>query len=224
MITYETMILSFLAGIYTPLGAVCVLPLYPGYLAYLASYTRNEKKVSPFRLGLLVTAGVIGSMLLFGLLTIIIFSTSISAAIRTISPVIYTLLALLGAAMILGLDPGRLFPGIQIPGVRSQIGSALLYGGFFGLVALPCNPAGLLMVFALQATIPEAAASLGHFIIFGIGMATPLLLLSILSEEKVSRILQILTRYQKAIQKGAGIVILVIALYYLILTLYPGLL
>jgi|TARA_Y100000310_G_C20598816_1_gene771917 hypothetical protein len=27
--------ISFLAGLFAPLGAVCVLPLYPGFLAYL---------------------------------------------------------------------------------------------------------------------------------------------------------------------------------------------
>ncbi|MDO9539960.1 MAG: cytochrome c biogenesis protein CcdA [Methanocalculus sp.] len=215
MITPETVLLSFLAGVYTPLGAVCVIPLYPGYLAYLVSQARNDQQRSPLILGLLVTAGVIGSMLLFGLLSIIVFNQSISAAIATTTPIIYTLLALLGAGMILGLDPGRLFPGVKIPTVGSTTGSALLYGGFFGLVALPCNPAGLIMIFALQATIPEAALSIIHFIIFGFGMAIPLLLLSLLSEKKVSRILQILIRHQIVIKRGAGAVILTIALYYL---------
>ena len=29
--------ISFLAGLFAPLGAVCVLPLYPGFLAWLAN-------------------------------------------------------------------------------------------------------------------------------------------------------------------------------------------
>lgn len=215
MNTLGTLFLSFLAGIYTPLGAVCVIPLYPGYLAYLVSQAENGQQRRPLILGFLVTAGVIGSMLLFGLLTIIVFNQSISAAIAITTPIVYTLLALLGISMILGLDPGRLFPGIRTPTVESAAGSALLYGGFFGLVALPCNPAGLIMIFSLQATIPEAALSIIHFIVFGFGMALPLLILSVLSEKKVSRILAILIRYQSVIKRGAGIVILAIALYYL---------
>ncbi len=215
MINAETLFLSFLAGIYTPLGAVCVIPLYPGYLAFLVSQTDTGQQRSSLLMGLIITAGVIGSMLLFGLLSIIIFNISISSAITTITPVIYTLLALLGAGMIVGLDPGRLFPSVTIRTGSSAIGSALLYGGFFGLVALPCNPAGLIMVFALSATIQEAALSIIHFIIFGFGMATPLLLLSLLSEQKVSKILQILIRHQIGIRKGAGVAILAIALYYL---------
>ncbi|GAA5261623.1 cytochrome c biogenesis CcdA family protein [Methanocalculus sp. MC3] len=224
MITSETLILSFIAGIYTPLGAVCVLPLYPGYLAYLASANREGRMNSPLYLGLIVSAGAIGSMLLFGLLFVTIMNTSLSTAIRLMSPIIYILLVLLGAGMILGLDPGRLFPGIEVPKAHSQHAAALLYGGFFGLVALPCNPAGLLMIFALSATIPEAITSLVHFIVFGIGMATPLLLLSALSEERVSGILRVLTTYQEGIRRGAGIIILSVALYYLIHMLFPGLL
>ncbi len=215
MITSETLILSFIAGIYTPLGAVCVLPLYPGYLAYLASANREGKMKSPLYLGLVVSAGAIGSMLLFGLLFVTILNTPLSTAIRLISPIIYILLVFLGAGMILGLDPGRLFPAIQFKTAKSHHASALLYGGFFGLVALPCNPAGLLMIFALSATIPEAITSLVHFIIFGIGMATPLLLLSALSEERVSGILRVLTTYQAGIRRGAGIAIIIIALYFL---------
>lgn len=224
MITSETLILSYLAGIYTPLGAVCVLPLYPGYLAYLASANREGRMNSPLYLGLVVSAGAIGSMFLFGLLFVTILNTPLSTAIRLISPIIYILLALLGAGMILGLDPGRLFPAIQFKTAKSEHAAALLYGGFFGLVALPCNPAGLLMIFAISATIPEAIISLVHFLIFGIGMATPLLLLSALSEERVSGILRVLTTYQAGIRRGAGIIILSVALYYLIHMLFPGLL
>ena len=43
--------ISFLAGLFAPLGAVCVLPLYPGFLSYLASQVtdkENKKQIIIF--------------------------------------------------------------------------------------------------------------------------------------------------------------------------------
>ena len=38
---------SFVLGLLTPLTAVCVLPLYPGFLAYLSNkLSGNESKIS----------------------------------------------------------------------------------------------------------------------------------------------------------------------------------
>jgi len=66
--------LALSAGLFAPLGAVCVLPLYPGFLAYLASVTTGKKKSDReiskqiIKLGWMVTAGVITSMFLIGLI------------------------------------------------------------------------------------------------------------------------------------------------------------
>lgn len=54
--------LSFIAGIYAPLGSPCVIILYPGYLAFLAG-TDEENRASPFLLGLTVACGVLISLL-----------------------------------------------------------------------------------------------------------------------------------------------------------------
>ena len=49
---------SFGLGLLTPLTAVCVLPLYPGFLAYLAGQT-GEEKGSFVKFGWIITFGVI---------------------------------------------------------------------------------------------------------------------------------------------------------------------
>ena len=58
--------ISFLAGLFAPLGAVCVLPLYPGFLAYLASQEEAEERVVNF--GWVITAGVNVSMYAIGII------------------------------------------------------------------------------------------------------------------------------------------------------------
>jgi cytochrome c-type biogenesis protein len=80
-ITPETWAISFLAGLYTPLGAMCVLPLYPGYLAFLAGRTKTGGGRT-LTLGLAVTAGVLLAMFSFGLLFVAILKMSTEMLLR----------------------------------------------------------------------------------------------------------------------------------------------
>ncbi len=212
----DTWILAFLAGVYTPLGAVCVLPLYPGYLAFLAKQASSERTISPVILGFVVTGGVICAMLLFGLIFVYLLKISTSSVLAILGPVIYILLAIMSIGMIAGLDPGRIFPTIRAPTVHSPVLSAWFFGGFFGLVALPCNPASIIMVFALSTTTIGFISNLFNFIIFGCGMALPLLVLSLLSSKQNRHVISFLTGNHRIIQIIAGVIMLIIALYYLI--------
>src|SRR3989344_4279287 len=93
--------ISFLAGLLAPLGAVCVLPLYPGFLAYLAnkiSSTAPRKQI--FFLGLLVSSGVIISMLMVGLIVSAILRASLTKAIGIISPIAFGILGIISLLMI----------------------------------------------------------------------------------------------------------------------------
>ncbi|MDD1728098.1 MAG: hypothetical protein LUQ50_03385 [Methanospirillum sp.] len=214
--TPETWILSYLAGLYTPLGAMCVLPLYPGYLAFLAGRTAHEKRISTLLLGGAVTAGVIGAMLAFGVVFVSILQVSTSLVIGYLGPVVYLLLAIMSVGMILGVDIGRIFPTIQTPEAKTPWITACLFGAFFGLVALPCNPASIIMLFALSTTTADFLANFINFVIFGIGMATPLLVLSAFSIDANRRVVSFLARYHGIINRGAGVLMLIVALYYLI--------
>ncbi len=212
----DTWILSFLAGLYTPLGAMCVLPLYPGYLAFLAGRTAQRKRASTLLLGLTVTAGVIGAMLAFGVIFVSVLQASTSLVIGYLGPVVYLILAIMSIGMILGVDIGRIFPTVQTPEAKTPWITAFLFGAFFGLVALPCNPASIIMLFALSTTTVDFLANFVNFVIFGIGMATPLLVLSAFSIDANRRAVLFLTTYHGIINRLAGVLMLGVALYYLI--------
>lgn len=212
----ETWILSFLAGLYTPLGAMCVLPLYPGYLAFLAAQASKKKRVSTLLLGIAVTAGVIGAMLAFGIIFVSILEVSTGLVIGYLGPVVYLLLAIMSVGMILGVDIGRIFPAIHSPEAKTPWATACLFGAFFGLIALPCNPASIILLFALSTTTVDFLANFINFVIFGIGMATPLLLLSAISIDANRRAVSFLARYHGPINRVAGVLMLLVALYYLI--------
>ena len=212
----DTWILAFFAGLYTPLGAMCVLPLYPGYLAFLAGRTAHEKRVSTLLLGVAVTFGVIGALLAFGVIFVSVLQVSTGLVIGYLGPIVYLILAIMSIGMILGVDIGRIFPTIQSPEAKTPWITAILFGAFFGLVALPCNPASIILLFALSTTTADFLANFINFVIFGIGMATPLLVLSALSMDANRMAVSFLARYHGIINRAAGVVMLIVALYYLI--------
>lgn len=213
--TPETWIISFLAGVYTPLGAMCVLPLYPGYLAFLAGRTKTGS-TSTASLGLAVTGGVLLAMFSFGLLFVSILKISTGDVLEILGPVIYLVLAAMSIAMIAGFDISRFFPMISTPVGKTPYITAVLFGAFFGLVALPCNPGSIILLFAISASTADFIANFINFVLFGIGMASPLLFLSALSMEKSRTFIRFFTSHHLVINRVAGVLMLSVALYYLV--------
>jgi cytochrome c-type biogenesis protein len=211
--------LSFVTGLLTPLGSVCVLPLYPGYLAFLAG-THGSKgdRFSPLFLGSMVAAGAVSGMLLFGLLVIGIFQVSLSSVLGYIAPALYLLLAIIGAALLAGFDPGQHLPAFSTPNARTAIPAAFLFGAFFGLIALPCNPGPLLLLFAVSIGTTDLLDNLCHFVFFGLGMATPLLLISALSSDRNRLFLSFLTRHHQLLNRAVGLFMIVVAAYFFMMT------
>ncbi len=214
-ITPETWIISFLAGLYTPLGAMCVLPLYPGYLAFLAGRAKAGGS-STLSLGLAVTIGVCLSMFSFGLVFVAILKMSTGDVLEILGPAIYGLLAIMSIAMIAGFDISRFFPMVSTPVGKTPYITAALFGAFFGLVALPCNPGSIILLFAISTTTVDFISNFINFALFGIGMASPLLLLSALSMEKSRRCIRFFTTHHLLINRIAGVLMLMVALYYLV--------
>jgi cytochrome c-type biogenesis protein len=209
--------IAFLAGFFAPLGAVCVLPLYPGFLSYLANKvsTKDSQKQIIY-LGLVVTFGVILSMFIVGLLFTAIFSASLTNAISIISPIAFGILGIISILLIFNIDIGRFFPKAHAPVLKNPYLSALIFGLFFGAIVLPCNPAALVVLFALSTSVSSFIINLLNFIFFGFGMALPLLILAIISGAASKQVIGFLTTYKRSINIIAGLIMLVISIYYLV--------
>ena len=54
--TLSDLTVAFIAGLLSPLGAACILPLYPGYLSFLAGQA-GEVRTTHARILLGITAG-----------------------------------------------------------------------------------------------------------------------------------------------------------------------
>tara|TARA_Y100000034_G_C6767451_1_gene342189 strand:- start:98 stop:799 length:702 start_codon:yes stop_codon:yes gene_type:complete len=221
--------LSFLAGLSAPLLAVCVIPLYPGFLSYLASQFSNnqnlnlpqeliekEQKKKIILFGIVTTLGVITSMAIFGLIFVKILQESLTKAIGVISPIAFVILAIVSILLILNLDFTRFFPRVNSPRLKNPYLSSFGFGFFFGAIVLPCNPAALITLFAISTSTISAITNFFNFTLFGIGMAAPLLIFAIISSTRSQEVITFLTNNKKIINRIAGVIMLSISLYYLI--------
>jgi len=112
---------TFILGLLTPLTAVCVLPLYPGFLSFLSRKLSTEKgkRGRAVALGGLVTSGVILFMLLIGLVFTTLIETSLTRVIQVVSPIAFAALAVISVLLIFNVDAGKLFPQARIPSVKN---------------------------------------------------------------------------------------------------------
>lgn len=210
--------MAFLTGVYAPLGSPCVIPLYPGFLSFLAGNrgdSGSSRYQSVLALGMVVACGVMISMLAVGVIFTALVQVSLSRFLSVLSPLAFMVLAAVSVMLILDIDFSRYIGGISAPRSGKPVMDAFLMGLFFGVIALPCNAAAPVALLAIGTTVPGFLANLGSFFAFGIGMSLPLLAFAALSEVKSHKVLSWLSRHRRAVRAMAGVLMLGISLYYL---------
>ncbi|PKL69902.1 MAG: hypothetical protein CVV30_00570 [Methanomicrobiales archaeon HGW-Methanomicrobiales-1] len=214
--------LSFLAGIYAPVGSPCVLVLYPGYISFLAGRNGDQQGgSSPLILGTTVAAGVIISLLIGGLLFAGILHIVGGEARIVITAALFVLLLILSLFLILDIDYGRYIKTVPVPRPENPLTAAFLLGMVFGIIILPCNAASIAILLALAASAPGFGEGLGSFFCFALGMTIPLLLIAGLSQVRNRQVMGFLSRNRRIIRVISGLLMLVIALWYLVLLFFP---
>lgn len=220
-----TLGLSFLAGFYAPAGSPCVFVLYPAYISFLANEGREKGVgVSPFSLGIAVAAGVMLSLFSGGIVFALLLQILGSVARGIITPVAYLLLLIFSILLLLDIDLGRFTGTIPLPraGTLSPHAAALLLGLFFGIIILPCNAAVIMVLITLATTATGAMESLGIFLAFGAGMILPLIVIAGISRLRSRQVMSFLTGHRLLVRRTAGLIMLTIAMWYLLLLLFPG--
>ena len=218
---FSNLVSSFVLGLLTPLTAVCVLPLFPGFLAYLSSQfsqagtmPEEETRKRFLMFGLVIVFGVILFMFLLGLIFTTILRQSLNQVIGIVSPIAFGILALIGILLIFNFDFSRILPKFNAPVVKSPLFSAFIFGFFFGAIVVPCNPAFIGALFATQLIIVSPVANILNFILFGLGIGAPLLLFSLVSVKWSQSVIGFLTRWKSWINRISGVILLGIAIYY----------
>ena len=212
---------SFALGLATPLTAVCVLPLYPSFLAYLSNQSA-ERRRSISVLGTLVAAGVLSFMLALGLVFTTALESSLTNVIGVVSPIAFGLLLVGSLLLLADVEFGRLFPTVDPPQSTHPVASAFGYGFFFGAIVVPCNPGFVAVFFARAFLFSDPAGSLLNFLAFGAGIAAPLVGLAAVSDRWQSRVLGTLTGHQSVVYRVTGAVMLAVSVYYLVFVFGVG--
>lgn len=191
----------------------CVLPLYPGFLAYLSGQSGPEsRKRTRYFLGFFVLIGVLTMMLALGAL-IALLSIPISSTLAVIVPLADLLILLLGVLLLLDRNPFKTLPQIQVPVLRYPFVNAYLYGLLYGPIALPCSGPLIVSIFALSFTAGEAFSKLWVFLSYGLGFGLPLLVLSLLSGGVQRQLTVLFARHSRIINVVGGLLLVGVAIY-----------
>ncbi len=211
----ETILTSLSLGLLATTSP-CVLPLYPGFLAYLSvGQEKLQNKSARYLLGFFVLAGVLTMMLALGAF-IALLSISIGQALAFVIPIADLIIILFGVLLLLNINPFKKLPQIQVPLLSHPFANAFIYGLLYGPIALPCSGPLVVSIFALSLTVADALGKLNVFLWFGLGFGIPLLLLSFFSgaaQRWVTRQFAIRARLINVI---SGLLLLGIGLYDLV--------
>lgn len=241
---------AFVVGVLTPLTAACALPLYPGFLSYLARSDRTDGQSSAgaasgggateggpaggavaadgggrssLALGLAVLAGVVTFMGVVGVVFAYVLQESLTTVVEVVSPVAFVVLFVLGIALALDLDAVSRLPGLDPPETGSAYGSAFAYGLFFGGIVLPCNPGFIALFFARTPILFDSPlGGFVGFLMFGLGMGAPLLAFAAISEARGRAVTRALARNAGTVNRATGLVMIAVSAYYLLVVFDVG--
>ncbi|MBN1121088.1 MAG: hypothetical protein JXJ17_08415 [Anaerolineae bacterium] len=204
-------ITSFVLGLLSA-GSPCILPLYPGFLAYLSGQTETDSGNRLYFLGVFVLMGVLSMMLLLGAI-IALLAVPVGRVLVYLVPTADFLIFLLGVAMLLNYNPFKLLPQIQVPFLRHPYLNAYVYGLLYGPITLPCSGPLLVSIFALSLTLGEAFSQFWVFIWYGLGFGLPLLALSLLSGTLQRQIVRQFAKRARLINIIGGLLLIGVAVY-----------
>lgn len=215
---------AFLLGNGAILTNVCVLPLYPGLIAFLAGNAQNERAQSATKwLGLLVLAGVLSLMTLVGFIFYLL-SESISTILPVLLPLIYGLVILMGLLMLSGRNPFTRLSTGQAPILKNPYITAYVYGLFLGPMTLPCTGPVILSAFVLGVgNLGNLAGGLSYFFAFGLGFGWPLVLLPFIALPLQRRFTGWLAQNHTLMTRISGGLLILIGLVGLVVDFFPTL-
>jgi len=191
---------AFTIGLLATLNP-CVLPLYPGYLAYLARDSKGNMR----HLGLMVLAGVMTMMLALGALIAILTSALAQWSSLILQPLGSVIIILMGLFLLLDVNPFAHLSLLSKPTTATGPHiRAFLYGLLFAPTIMPCAGPLVVSIFSLSIGVAGFIEQLLFFTIFGLGFDLPLLVLSFLPKAFSEKMLHQIARHARMIDLISG--------------------
>jgi cytochrome c-type biogenesis protein len=193
---------------------MCVIP-------HSSGKSGNQIIPAPFTLGIL---------LLSGLSSLLVADVS-SAAMQvwgglvndTVTPVAFIILLILSLVLIFDISFGQISLPNPVSRLDNPVAGAVFLGLAFGIIILPCNATAVAVLIALASTASGLFEGMGAFLSFGLGIILPLLILAGLSQAMSRQVTGFLTRHQRGVRLVSGIIMLMIAVWYLTQLFLPRL-
>jgi cytochrome c-type biogenesis protein len=205
---------SFTVGV-AATSSPCVLLLYPGYIAYLASGSRNSQSgKGSYFLGLLVLLGVLVAVLALGLI-VAYASLALGDVLVVAAPIADILVISLGILLILGKNPFVRLAQMKVPVLANPYAGSFTYGLLYGPIILPCSGPLAVSIFALSFSASQLLEKLSVFLVFGLGMGIPLLVISLLAAAKRDWLARQLTEKHAILSRLAGIILIGVGIWNL---------
>jgi cytochrome c-type biogenesis protein len=214
---------AFILGNTAILTNVCMLPLYPGLIAFMAG-TANSKRSgrTTYLLGFFVLAGVLSLMIFIGWL-LFTFQRSFGEILPYLLPAIYAVVIIMGLLMLTGRNPFARLGTMQAPVLRNPYAAAFAYGLLLGPMTLPCTGPVIVSAFLLGAgSTSDLAGSLAYFLAFGLGFGWPLIVLPLLAIPVQKRFTGWSTRNYKTLTMVSGVLLIVIGIAGFFIDLAPN--
>jgi cytochrome c-type biogenesis protein len=213
---------AFVLGNGAILTNVCMLPLYPSMVAYLAADSGRARGWSAV-LGVLVLAGVLTMMLAVGL-ALFLLRWSFGAILPWLLPLVYGGVILLGILLLTGRNPFAGLRTIGGPAFRHPYAAAFVYGLLLGPMTLPCAGPLLVSAFVVGAgSVRSLADSLLYAFAFGLGFGWPLIVLPLLAARMQRHVIGWLVVRSGLLTRVSGLLLVGIGLFGAWAELLPSL-
>ena len=215
---------AFSLGSAAILTNACVLPLYPGLIAFMAgSADENEKRRSSGFLGVLVLLGVLTMMVIIGLIVYLLQAT-FGDLLPIVLPIVYGLVIVFGLLLLLDRNPFARLATAQSPALRNRFAAAYVYGLLFGPMTLPCTGPIITSAFFLGASDTGLLVNgLVYFFFFGLGFGWPLVVLPLIAMPVQRQMVGWLAHHHTLLNRASGILLIAVGLFGIFTELLPNL-
>ncbi len=214
---------AFILGNAAILTNVCILPLYPGLIAFMVGNGGDERgRQARNWLGLLVLAGVLTLMMGVGWL-LYVLQASFGALLPVLLPILYGVVIVMGGLMVSGRNPFQSLSTAQAPTLRNPYLMAYLYGLLLGPMTLPCAGPIVVSAFLIGAgSLSQLAGSLAYFVAFGLGFGWPLVLLPLIAQPFQRQFTHWTTRHYHSLTVASGLLLLGIGVFGFVVEVIPN--
>ena len=201
----------------------CVLPLYPGFLAYITAAgpvaavaggpAPAARRPPPAAAAVLVWLGVVVGMVAIGA-ALALLSVSLGSVLRVALPIIDLVLVALGVLLVIGRNPFSRLPQPSASGLGAgPWAGSFLYGLLFAPIALPCSGPFLIGIFVASLTIGDALRQVLFFAAFGVGFGLPLLALGFVGQVRARSLARAAMRWERPLQLVLGMILIVVGIW-----------